>query len=314
MPTYPQASPAISVQALLKQPQRISRDLANMVYQRLITPKLFVRGTKEQVAGGAMWYQLAESIFLDTLPGDVEEIATRGDWPRAGWTEQLKTTPVKQYGLEVPLSNLAIRRNAMDQVTRAERKLANNIVRFVDGAAIAQLVADPGITTQASAAAWNIASTDIIVEVAKAQQSIESKNNGYNGFTGAVLVLNIARRDALLNNTVLRAALPRENFGTDNQIKTGMLAPFLGLGAIEFTTSIAANQALILDPTVAGTIAFEEPDPAEGFVGYDPGAGFAPIYVKVYAENRPKDTIIAGGVWPALALTDPGAVTLITGV
>jgi hypothetical protein len=34
----------------------------------------------------------------------------------------------------------------------------------------------------------------------------------------------------------------------------------------------------------------------------------------VYAENRPKDTIIAGGIWPALALTDPGAVTLITGV
>jgi hypothetical protein len=131
MPTYPQASPAISVQALLKQPQRISRDLANMVYQRLITPKLFVRGTKEQVAGGAMQYQLAESIFLDTLPG-----RRRDRDPRRLAARRLdggsSRRPVKQYGLEVPLSNLAIRRNAIDQLTRAERKLANNIVRFVD--------------------------------------------------------------------------------------------------------------------------------------------------------------------------------------
>jgi hypothetical protein len=312
MPAYPQASPAISVQALLKQPQRISRDLANMVYQRLITPKLFVKGSKDQVAGGAMWYQLAESIFLDTLPGDVEEVATRGDWPRAGWTEQLKTTPVKQYGIEVPLSNLAIRRNAMDQLTRAERKLANNIVRFVDTAAIAQLVADPGITTQPASAAWTVAGTDIIADVTLAQETIEGKNNGYNGFFGATLVLNIARRDDLLKNTVLRAALPRE--ANDQQVRTGTMLPFAGLGEIAFTTSIAANQALLLDPTVAGTIAFEQPDPAEGFVGYDPGGGFEPIYVKVYPENRPKDTIIAGGVWPALAITDPGAVVLITGV
>lgn len=311
MPTYPQASPAISVQALLKQPQRISRDLANMVYQRLITPRLFVKGSPEQVAGGAMWYQLAESIFLD--PGqDVEEIAVRGDWPRDGWTEALRTTPVKQYGIEVPLSNLAIRRNSMDQLQRAERKLANNIVRFVDTAAIAQLVADPGITTQPASAAWTIAGTDIIADIGKAQETIETKNNGYNGFENAALIVHVSRRDDLLNNTALRAALPRET--TDGQIQSGRMPGFLGLQPPIFTNSIAANQAIVMDTTVAGTIAYEPPDPAEGFQSYDPGAGFAPISVKVYQENRPKDTIIAGGIWPALAITDPGAVVLITGV
>lgn len=311
MPTYPQASPAISVQALLKQPQRISRDLANLVYQRLITPRLFVRGSAEQVAGGAMQYQQSESIFLDTTQ-DVEEIATRGDWPRVGWSEALKTAAVKQYGLEVPLSNLAIRRNAIDQVTRAERKLANNLVRFVDTQAMSLLTTDAGITTQASAAAWTVAGTDIIAEIGKAQETIEGKNNGYNGFAGAVLVLNIARRDDLLNNTGLRAALPRET--QSGQIQSGTMAPFLGLGEIIFTTAIAANQALVMDPGVAGTIAYEPPDPAEGFAAYDPGNNFAPIWVKVYLENRPKDTIVAGGIWPAMALTDPGAVVLVTGV
>jgi len=34
----------------------------------------------------------------------------------------------------------------------------------------------------------------------------------------------------------------------------------------------------------------------------------------VYKEDRAKDSIIAAGRWPAMALTDPGAVVLITGV
>src|SRR4051812_2751852 len=101
MPTYAGQTPALTVNALLKQPQRISRDLANLVYQRLIADRILVAGTPEQVAGGSMQYQQAESIFVDT-PRDVEEIAQRGDWPRASWTEQILSALVKQYGLEVP--------------------------------------------------------------------------------------------------------------------------------------------------------------------------------------------------------------------
>jgi hypothetical protein len=204
MPTYPQASPTLTVQALLKQPRRISRDLASLVYQRLITPSLFVRGSADEVAGGAMQYQQAESIFLDTTQ-DVEEIATRGDWPRVGWSEALRSAMVKQYGLEVPISNLAIRRNQISQFSRAMRKLANNIVRFVDTQSIALLTdTAQGINTGAAAAAWSIAGTDIISEIAAMQESIETQNNGYSGFDGAILVLHTTRRKDLLNNTVLQ--------------------------------------------------------------------------------------------------------------
>src|SRR5256885_10311846 len=48
-------------------------------------------------------------------------------------------------------------------------------------------------------------------------------------------VLHTTMRKNLLNNTVLRAALPREAFRDENQIQTGMLAPFLGLSDILFT-------------------------------------------------------------------------------
>jgi hypothetical protein len=258
-----------------------------------------------------MQFQFAESIFLD-VGQDVEEIAARGDWPRAGWSEAIQSALVKQFGLEVPISNLAIRRNQLNQFVRGERKLANNLVRFIDTLAMTMLTTDVNIQTQASAAAWTVPGTDIIAEVASAQEKIETQDNGYNGFAGATLVLSTFRRAALLNNTVLRNALPREDHS--GQIQSGMIAPFLGVKEILFTPQLAANTALVIDSGQAGVIADERPDPVEGFAGYDPGPGFAPIYVKVYEEPKSKDQVIAAGRWPAMALTDPKAVVKITGV
>jgi hypothetical protein len=314
MPTYPLqggSGSQLTVEALLKQPRRISRDLVNLVSKRLVADRLFVRGSAEQVAGGAMQYQLAESIYLDTDP--TEEIAAGADWPRSTWTEAILSEVVHQYGLEVLITNLMVRRHQMDQVTRAERKLANNLVRFIDTKAFALLEnLAKGQNTQASAAAWSIAGTDIIAEVVKAQEFIETADNGYSGFEGATMVLNTSKRDDLLNNTVLRAALPRED--RTGQIQTGMMAPFLGLKEILFSSRVTATKAIIIDTGVAGTIADEPPDPSEGFVGYDPGPGFSPIYVKVYEHPESKGKVVAAGRWPAMALTDPKAITVITGI
>ena len=309
--TYPAGSPAISVQALLKQPVRISRDLANLVFQRLVAWQICVHGSPDSVRGGAMQYQQAENIFTD-VGSDVEEISPRGDWPRAIWSEALKTSAVKQFGLELPVDALAIRRNQIDRIVRGERKLANNLVRFIDTYVLGLLTTDAGITTQVSAAAWTIAGTDIIAEIGKAQETIEGKNLGYNGFENAVLVLNTARRDDLLNNTVLRAALPREDHS--GQIQSGTTAPFLGLQKILFTSNILATQALVLDPTMAATLAIEEPDGSEGWSSYDAGPDTPPIYVQVYDEKRNKGKVVSAGTWPGFAFTDPGAVVLITGI
>jgi hypothetical protein len=309
--TYPAGSPAISVQALLKQPQRISRDLAALVFQRLVAWQICVHGTPDQVRGGAMQYQQAENIFVD-VGQDVEEISPRGDWPRAIWTEALKTTAVKQFGLELPVDALALRRNQIDRIMRGERKLANNLVRFIDSYVLGVLTTDPGITTQPASALWTTAGTDIIKDVSLCQEIIETKNLGYNGFENAVLVLHTNRRDDLLNNTVLRAALPREDHS--GQIQTGTMAPFLGLKQILFTSNITQTTALLMDTTMAATLAIEEPDASEGWASYDAGEETPPIYVQVYDEKRNKGKVISAGTWPGLAFTDPGAVVLITGV
>jgi hypothetical protein len=310
---YASSSPTLTVQALLKQPSLLSRELVNLVYKRLIADDLFVPGTSDQVAGGAMRYQELESIYVDDDP---DEIAEGADFPFTDWSEAIKTEPVRQYGFAHRVTNLAVRRNQRDMVSRGLRKLANRMVRYIDTKAMATLentTKYPAIQTSAASALWTTAGTDIIADIGKAQELLELKDNGYAGFDGATLVLHTNMRDNLLNNTVLRAALPRES--QDSQIRSGMIAPFLGLSKILFTPQITATKAILIDTSIAGTIADEAPDASEGWSAYDPGPGFRPVYVKVDTGGRPRvHSEIFAGRWPAIALVQPDAEVIITGV
>lgn len=310
---YASASPTLTIQALLKQPQILSRELVNLVYKRLIADDLFLPGSPEQVAGGALRYQELESIYVDDDPA---EIAEGADFPFTDWSEAVKTEPVKQYGFATRITNLAVRRNQRDVVSRGMRKMANRMVRFIDSKAMAALedtTKYPAIQTSAASAVWTTAGTDIIADIGKAQELLENKDNGYAGFDGATLVLHSNMRDALLNNTVLRAALPRES--SDQQVRTGQLLPFMGLEKILFTPQITATKAILLDTSIAGTIADEQPDVTEGWSSYDPGPGFRPVYVKVDKGGKPAvHSEIFAGRWPAIALVQPDAVCIITGV
>ena len=299
--TSSSAGTSLTVNQLLRQPTTISRDLLNVILQRggFLADKLLVQGTPDQVAGGAARYQRSGSSYLD---GQVEEIGEDADWARSGWTEEMRTAAVKQYGLEVPISALSIRRNQVDQVTRAERRLANSLVKFVDTQAIAMLRTDPDILGGA-AADWTNAATDIISDIANAQEAMDVLDEGINGTT---LFLPKTMRVNFLKNTALRDALKALN-GSE-MVRTGQVANFLGLENIYFTNQIPDAEALLIDTGIAGTIADESPDPAEGWQAYQPGPGFRPIYVQVYQEKRPKRTVVAAGRWPAMFLVEPRAV------
>lgn len=311
MPTYP-VSPTITVAALLKQPRLISRALTNLAAKRFIADKVFQQGSPDEVAGGAMVYQRSESIYLDAGQ-DVEEIAARGDWPRAGWSDVIFTELVKQFGLEIPISNLAIRRNQVSQMVLGQRRLANNLVRFVDSQAMTLLqdtTKNPTIQTYAAPAAWSVtATTKISADIAAAQELVDVLDEGLAVDT---LIVNVTQRPNILNNVDLTTRLPRES--TNGALQTGVVVPFLGLRQILFTNQIAANKFVALDSGSAGTIADEQPDPEEGFVAYQPGDGQAPIWVKVYEDSRPKDKVIAGGRWPGMILNEPRAVVVGSGI
>lgn len=313
MPVFGTDSPALTVDVLLKQPTLIARELTSLVSKRLIADKLFIRGSADQVAGGAMRYQELESIYLTDTAG---EVAEGSDFPMTSWSEAVKTAAVKGYGQGFPVTNLAIRRNQRDLVIRGTRKLANNIVKAIDTVAIAALVDTTtytSIQTASASAHWNIAGTDIIADVTAAQEKLELKDNGYNGFEGATLILHTNHRDDLLNNTVLRAALPRE--ATDQQIRTGMMLPFAGLGQILFSPQVDTTKAILMDTSIAGVIADEPPDPGEGWVTDTPEGQNAPVYVKVEPFGKPAvHRSVYGGRWPAIAITQPDAICVITGI
>jgi hypothetical protein len=165
---------------------------------------------------------------------------------------------------------------------------------------------DPDILT-GNAGNWTLAATDIITDIALGQEAMDVIDEG---LTGSVLVLPKTMRVNFLKNTALRDALKTQN-GSDT-VRTGEVANFLGLDAIYFTTRLPADEALLVDPGVAGVIADEVPDPEEGWIAYSPGPGFAPIYVQVYRENRPKGIVVAAGRWPAMALVEPRAVYKFT--
>lgn len=313
MPTFSTQTPTLTVDALLKQPMLIARPLTSLVAKRLIADRLFIRGTADQVAGGALRYQELEGIYLDD---NTEEIAEGADFPLTKWSEAIKTAPVRQYGQGFPVTNLSIRRNQRDVITRGTVKLANTIAKKIDTVAMGVLTDTAtytAIQTMSASAVWTTAGTDIIKDLGAAQELLEVKDNAYAGFDGATLILNTKRRDDLLNNTVLRAALPRET--QNGQIQTGMVAPFLGLREILFTPQLDETKAILLDTSIAGTMADETPDATEGWVSDTPAGQNAPVYVKVEPYGKPAvHRAVYGGRWPAIALIQPDAVVVISGV
>ncbi|MBA2741950.1 MAG: hypothetical protein H0U46_08060 [Actinobacteria bacterium] len=303
-PTYP-GSAEMTVDALLRRPTVLLRNLADLVNQRFVADQIFTRGSSEQVAGGAVWYQRSESLFPNR---DVEEVGVRSEFPMAGWSEAVYSAFVKKYGLEVPISFEARRRNQIDIVSRSQRKLANGMVKFVDTLAMSLLTTDPDVNTQVASGDWSTAATDIIADLATARRTVEDQNEGYMADT---LVLNPAQNHDLFLDTDIRNALPRE--AKNGPIQTGRVMPILGFDKIIITPQLAAGTVLVLTSKVIGTIADESPDSSEGYQSYSPGAGFAPIYMKIYAKEGIDEWRVRVARFPAMWIAEPKSAVKITG-
>jgi hypothetical protein len=305
--TYPSTAAQLTVDVLLRQPQILLRRLTDLVNARFVADKVFMRGTPEMVQGGVVRFQRSESIYVDT-PRDIEEVATRSTWPRAGWTEAILTDIVHQYGLEVPIADLTVRRSAYDVVDRAMVKLANNLVRFVDTKAMTLLTTDANVQTLSATASWSGGSQNIIKDIAAARKLIADQDQGYVLDT---MIVNGREEQSYLNDATVRGALPRET--NAGQLQTGQVAPLLGLRQILVTPRLTAGTVVFMESKMAGTIVDERPDPSEGYASYDPGAGFAPVYMKVYREESNSDRIVRAARWPAMWLAEPKSVVVMTG-
>lgn len=300
----PLDSPKLSVALLLKQPLLISRSLSSMIYQRLVADRLFAIGSPEQVAGGAVRYQKSETIFPNRNP---LEMSQRSEFIRAGWDETVLTEAVKQYGLAVPISGLMIRRNQMDMVRRGMLKLSNQITKFIDTKAMAVLIAAAVAESNqfAAAAVW-APGADIYADLVNAKGRIEDANEGYIADT---LLIPPVLRDKILNNTGIRAMMPREGGNTTPQ--TGALPGILGFENIWVTNALASTNAVVASQGIVGTIADETPNAEEGFSGFTPQPPFRTVWVKI--DKDQEDFVVKAARWPAIYAAEPKAVASITG-
>lgn len=335
MPTYP-GSPQLTVDALLRRPQLIARSLTALTSKRFVADQFFAHGTPDQVAGGAAWYERSENIYPDR---GAEEVGVRSEFPRSGWTEAILTALVRKYGLEVPISFEAIRRNQLDQVARAQRKLANAVTKFVDTTAMNLLLTDPAVLSYGAAATWTASATTIIADIANARKLVTDQDEGYALDT---MILNPAQELGLLTNTSIQGVLPRETT-SQTPLYTGRVMPVLGLNQVLVTPQLSAGTVIIGMAKVAGTIADEQPDANEGYVSYDvnnfgndaqtpaqggPGVGvtmqgpdanplyaadFPTVYVKVYEVSGRDEKIVRAARFPAMWLSEPKSIVKITG-
>lgn len=252
--TYPAPSPTISgdyltIHRLLQSPNLIERRLRTIAEQRFIADALLT-GQFEAV-GGAIQWELIESLYTDRLP---EVVRPGAEYPMSGLgIGSTQIAEVQKWGQDVPVTDEAIKRLNRNPVDRAFVKLINQMVKQVDSVALAAIVS--AVTqTAAAAASWATATAkQIFLDVAKAKAAMIDLNQGYDPDT--VVVPTLAWTYAMA--TFADAGyLPRES--GDAPVFTGQFPVIDGMRWLATPNVPTANAALIVDSTQLGGMANEK--------------------------------------------------------
>jgi|SRR5579875_3481327 len=309
---YPQPAPTVSgvnetVSVYLNNPLRLQKAIMDFTVMRFVMPHIFTQAPA--ATGGAVVYDqiLGTFFFLDR---DVQSIRPGSQFPILAGGEQLPSTAaVQKLGGEVMLTYEAVRRDNRNLLARELRRLGNNVVRYVDAAAVAALNAAPIYTATAASGGWSTGTNDPLADIATAAEMVYGPDLGY---VPDVMLVNPLDHSHLVKNTTLRSALPRENInigvttiGADhephggdipNPIKGGFLNVLEGLN-IYLTNRVPSGTVYILDSQNCGQYSDEIPE-----------------YYRVIDEPREETYYIHGARIMVPFVTDPLACVKLTGV
>lgn len=251
--SYPPVAPTLSgdvltINRFLNSPTLIQRRLNTLAQQRFIADVIL--SGRYPASGGAVLYEQTEAIFPARTaeavePGAMFPVTTVGTGPA-------QIAAVKKWGLDSVVTDEAIRRQLFNPVDRALIKLVNGVVRQVDTVALAAINAAP-IANFTVAAAWST-STRIIKDIAQAVANVRAVNMGYDPDT---LVVDDNTFVNLMGDTNIINAMRREDTG--NAVYTGKFPMIEGLRVLTTPNLPTAGKAYVLDSTLAGGMAEEEP-------------------------------------------------------
>lgn len=301
--TYPPAPATvagqnITVDRLMNSPVVVQRLLRTLVQQRLIGDKLLA-GRVDLTGSGSVVFEVAESIFSDFSS---ERVAALMEYPNT--TDQpgtVSTANTDKWALATEVSDEAIARNRIDVVQRKLIKLANRIAFGFD-TLVLSAVGSSVTQTQAVASSWTGATPNQFLDILLAVAQADVLNQGYVIDTIVLKPVPFAR---LISSTPVLAALPRESNGSP--ILTGNLAQFAGLKFLKSTNLPPSVDAMVLDSTQLGSIAWEEL--GGGYVG----SAQEGVQSKQFRKEANDGWRIQGRLVRVPMIQEPNAAVKLTG-
>lgn len=291
----------VTVEWAAAEPRRIYRLLRTLVQQMLIGDKL-LQGRVDLTGSGSGVFEVAESIFADLQSATVPPLS---EYPLTttspGTLAAVK--PLKD-GLRELISDEAIAHNRWDIVMRKLVKIANTIVFKADGILLAA-VASQVTQSIAAQAPWTGATGNPFTDAMLGGAKIKSKNQGY---IARVMVTTPTGYAYAISRAATLDYLPREDAA--NALTTGNMQRIGGLLIMQTTNMPVGAEALIADPMMLGSIAWEEL--GGGYQGSaNPDSDGRGLQVKRYRKEEADGVTVQARLVQAPMIQEPDAACFI---
>lgn len=264
MYTYPGAPVKVGsdlttteIHHLMKSPALLRKRLGTILDHKFISDYLLAG--RFVAEGGAILYETGEQIFA---ADDPEAIAPGTEYPRTAMTSgELATARTTKYGRATEVTDEAISRLLISPVDKGLRKLANSMIRYVDGVALG-VIASKVTQSEASTAAWSDAGAivDTVLQVkAKAEETHVEENFDYS-----TVVLKPTQFAKVAGALIKSDLVPRES---QNFVLSGVIPSYLGLTWVT-SNYVPFSDPILVDRDQLGGMA-DEKIASPGYVGYD---------------------------------------------
>jgi len=236
-----------TISRFLNAPTYIERTLRTLAQQQFIGDVLLT--SRVPTSGGAVLYETGESIFSNR--SGLEAINPGAEFPLATTPTGTATlATVKKWGLDSKITLESIQRMRWNPVQRALLKLTNSLVNWWDGSVVMPAITAAVTQTQAAAATWGGASSNVLLDLASSVATIRGLKQGYEPDT---IVMTHTKYAVLLADKGVQTAMARED--TSNPIYSGQLGRLAGLDIMVSPNAPAAP--LVMDRSMLGGIADE---------------------------------------------------------
>jgi hypothetical protein len=191
---YPYGTPTITgttmaLDWLVKEPNRITRAIANIALQRFYVDQIFA--PSGPIVGGAVIYEQLQSN--DLYPNrDIRRVEAGDEFPVVTFERGVPlTAQVEKFGGKFPITDEAVRRNQPGRVTRAIGQLANVINRKIQQRALTELTAAISAAGRTAAgtswgayaaltAANRTLTSGPVADITAVEQSVDQLELGYD--------------------------------------------------------------------------------------------------------------------------------------